>query len=74
MIHARVSRGPDSEIAEIHISITAESIPGFTALISDALNCRPDVHPELKELGDMLTHGRVLQDYYHTRTDKSNRP
>ena len=64
MIHARVSRDPAGEIAEIHFSVTKESIPRFTALIDRALNCADQAHPELKELGDMLTHGRVVQDYY----------
>lgn len=69
MIHARVSRGPSSKIAEIHFSVTEESIPGFKELVRRALNCWPDAHPELKELGDMLEHGKVLQDYYHQRSD-----
>ncbi len=69
MIHARASRGPDNQIAEIHFSVTEESIPGFQQLVRRALNCWPDAPPELKELGDMLEHGKVLQDYYHQRTD-----
>lgn len=72
MIHARVSRAMkagEEIIAEIHFSVTEESIPGFKELVRRALNCWPDAHPELKELGDMLEHGKVLQDYYHQRSD-----
>lgn len=75
MIHVEVHRDSVNEIAELKLSITAESLPGFSTLISQALNCSPNVHPELKELGDMLTHGRILQDYYASRTDpKPHRP
>lgn len=58
-----------SPITSITFSVSSTSLPRFTTLINAALNTRPDVHPELKELGDMLTHGRILQDYYHTRSD-----
>lgn len=69
MIHVEVHRDPANNFAELKFSITAESIPGFIDLISRGLNCFPNVHPELKELGDMLTHGKILQDYYGSRTD-----
>ena len=46
-----------------------ESRAAFTLMVQKALNCWPDAHPALKELGDMLTHGRVLQDYWSSRTD-----
>lgn len=46
------------------IEVSGNSIERFTALISSALNCKDQAHPELKELGDMLCHGRILQDYY----------
>lgn len=45
------------------------SFEAFKILVQRALNCWPDAHPELKELGDMLMHGRILQDYYAHRTD-----
>lgn len=63
MIHTRVSRNPDDTIAEIHISVTADSLPNFQALIDRALNCWDSAPAELKELGDMLTHGYVTQDH-----------
>ena len=64
MIHAEVHRDPEGEIAELKFSVTKESLPRFTRLINNGLNCADQAHPELKELGDMLTHGKVLQDYY----------
>jgi len=63
MIHARVSRGPDNSIAELHISITSESIPLFKQLIDRALNTWDSAPKEIKELGDMITHGRITQDH-----------
>lgn len=63
MIHARVSRNPNNSIAEIHISVTADSLPTFQQLVNRALNCWDSAPPELKELGDMLTHGYITQKY-----------
>jgi hypothetical protein len=69
MIHTRVSKhcinvNPDLEsIAEIHISITEDSLPNFIALVNRALNCWDTAPKELKDLGDMITHGRVTQDH-----------
>lgn len=67
MIHTRVSRNPENQIAEIHISITAESLPGFIQLIDRALNCWDSAPKELKDLGDMLTHGYITQDHEFKR-------
>lgn len=64
MIHVKVSRDADGEIDNLQIGITKESLGRFTALINAGLNCADQAHPELKELGDMLTHGEILQDYY----------
>lgn len=63
MIHASVHRTPEGSVGEIKLSITAESIPLFTALIDRALNCWDSAPAELKELGDMLTHGRITQNH-----------
>lgn len=52
------------------ITVTGDYIEPFKEMVRRALNCWPDAHPVLKELGDMLMHGRILQDYYYTRTDK----
>lgn len=64
MIHAEVHRGPTDEIEEIKFSVTKSSLARFTEVINAGLNCKDQAHPELKELGDMLTHGKILQDYY----------
>lgn len=63
MIHARVSRNPENEIDGIHISITADSIQNFNTLVNRALNCWDSAPAELKELGDMLTHGYITQPH-----------
>ena len=49
------------------IEISKEILPQFVDLINRALNCFPDAHPELKEFGDLLTEGKVLQDYSSQR-------
>jgi hypothetical protein len=50
-----------------------EMVDAFREMVRRSLNCWPDAHPALKELGDMLEHGRILQDYYSTRTDKKTK-
>lgn len=68
MIHVRVSRNPKNEIDGIHISITADSLQNFHTLVNRALNCWDSAPAELKELGDMLTHGYITQKYIpHTK-------
>lgn len=47
----------------LSLTIQSQLVPQFKDLINRALNCFPDAHPELKELGDILTEGKVLQDY-----------
>lgn len=75
MIHVRVSRGQRENIETIHISLSSEeSISAFKEAIRRATNCWPDAHPEMKELADMLEHGKVLQNYWHTRTDVKKSP
>lgn len=66
MIHARVTRSPEGTLDGIHISVTAESLPNFESLINRGLNCWDSAPAELKELGDMLTHGRVTQNHAYT--------
>ena len=63
MIHARVSRNSENEIDGIHISITTDSIQNFNTLVNRALNCWDSAPAELKELGDMLTHGYITQPH-----------
>lgn len=69
MIHVEVHRDSVDAVAEFKISVTTDSIAGFKQMVAKALNCWPDAPPELKEMGDMLDHGKILQDYYHTRSD-----
>lgn len=63
----------DGQKATHHHTITIHNHDSFQhiqKLFQRALNTWPDAHPELKELGDKLIHGYVLQDYYSQRTDK----
>ena len=66
MIHVFVIRAgndPANRIDGIKISVTEDSLPAFEQLIHRALNCWDFAPKEIKELGDMLTHGRVTQDH-----------
>jgi hypothetical protein len=63
MIHVRVTRNSLFKIDAAHISITEESMEDFIKLVNRALNTWDDAPKDLKELGDMLVHGKVLQDY-----------
>lgn len=67
-------RGIDhvEQLQKIKITIDADSIKPFVQLVRRALNTGPDAHPDLKAMGDMLDHGRVLQDYQVQRTDRRN--
>lgn len=60
----------DQRSFEYHIIIPNEIMPQFKALIARGLNTFDTAHPALKELGDILYHNRVLQDYYAQRSDK----
>lgn len=53
----------DPEINNFAITITDESVPEFKQLVQRALNCWDDAPKDLKELGDMLTHGKITQDH-----------
>lgn len=59
----------DKRSFEIHIVIPNDLFTSFKTLISRALNTNADCHPAFKEFGDLLEHGRVLQDYYSQRSD-----
>lgn len=53
-----------------HYIVSNDLVPAFKQMVRRALNVWPDCHPALKEFGDMLEHGRLLQDnYYAQRTD-----
>lgn len=63
---------PSEEPLTIHVPSALIVI--FKKLIWRGLNTYTDCHPALKEFGDVLEHGRVLQDYYSQRSDiKSGR-
>jgi hypothetical protein len=49
------------------ITIDSNLLEQFKDLINRSLNCFPDAHPELKEFGDLITEGKVLQDYSSQR-------
>jgi hypothetical protein len=38
--------------------------PEFKQLIDLAACNRPDISPEMKELVDVITNGKILQDYF----------
>jgi hypothetical protein len=66
MMHMQVTRSgndPLGEIQEFKLSITQESIPQFKELVNRALNCWDRAPKDLKDLGDMLTHGRITQNH-----------
>jgi hypothetical protein len=64
-----INRTFDSEYEYVITINGPESQDAFKELVRRALNCWPDAHPSLKEMGDMLDHGKILQDYYAQRTD-----
>jgi hypothetical protein len=68
-IHAKPGRDNDGNLIHLNLSINQESLPNFLRLIDRALNCWDNAPQELKELGDMLTHGRITQD--HSQSGKS---
>ena len=48
---------------KLEIDFEGSSIELFKKLVARALNTWDQAPAELKELGDMLEHGRVTQDY-----------
>jgi hypothetical protein len=63
MMHNQISRGPDNKVAEVHLHITKDSLPGLMAVLHHALNTWPEAPAEWKVLWDLLEHGRILQEY-----------
>lgn len=64
MIHTQISRDLSYNVETLKLGIVGDSIPRVKEALRRALNTWPDCHPELKELSDLLEHGKVLQDYY----------
>lgn len=52
----------DQPVATVRI-VGEKSIAEFQTLVRRSLNCWPDASAELKEFGDMVDHGQILQDY-----------
>lgn len=52
------------DLSSLELVISGASLERFKTLVNRALNVWDAAHPEMKELGDMLTHGRITQDYY----------
>ena len=69
MIKVSVHReGPERTMMGIHIYIDdEESVERFKLLLHRGLNCWEDAPAELKELGDMFTHGRITQNHVKQR-------
>jgi hypothetical protein len=60
---------PVTEIlpADIHttiIKVTPTTYKSFQELIQRGANLWPDAPPEIKEFADLITTGRILQDYH----------
>lgn len=71
MIHAQVTRNNDNSIHLLRIEVTEESLPDFISLINRALNCWDSASKDLKDLGDLITHGRVTQDHTLTKINST---
>ena len=55
---------PTGKMVELTVRFqTPKTINAFRTALNRALNCWPEAPAELKELSDMLEHGRILQDY-----------
>lgn len=48
----------------MYLNLPSRLVPEFKLMVQRALNMWPDCSPELKELGDVITNGRILQDYF----------
>jgi hypothetical protein len=60
--------GVEAERILIHcIQDSDKGIDLIKELVQRALNCWPDAPKDLKDLGDMLTHGRITQDHTLTK-------
>lgn len=70
-IKATVTKNSDNQLHLLRLEVTEESIANFQTLVDRALNCWDNAPKELKELGDMLTHGRVTQDHTLTKINSS---
>ena len=72
MIHVRVTRSEEGIAVGYTINIELQSVELFKLLIHRGLNCWEDAPAELKDLGDMFTHGRITQN--HTKQRINSKP
>ena len=60
---------------EHHIHIRdEESWKSFQELIQRGANLWPDAPPEIKEFADLVTNGKVMQDYYRQANKEQGQP
>lgn len=71
MIHMVPHYTATGALKSIDLIIEMDSIAAFKRLVDKALNCWDEAPPECKELGDYLTHGKILQDYRRSTFDNS---
>lgn len=58
--------------SRVYVFIRTEALAiEFRDVIQRGLNCFPNASPEMKTLGDLLTSGIIMQDYY--RMENSNK-
>lgn len=64
MFHLKTNNWQDGTLADLTIKIDDEqSLNNFRTLVNRALNCWDQAPKDLKDLGDILTHGRITQDH-----------
>jgi hypothetical protein len=63
MIKAHPGKDNAGTIITLHLEITEESLVSFRRMLARALNTWDNAPGELKELSDMLEHGKILQEY-----------
>lgn len=69
MIHTVPHYTSAGLLRSIDIMVEMDSIDAFKKLVDKALNCWDEAPAEIKELGDYLTHGKILQDYRRSTFD-----
>lgn len=70
----RIGNEKSSEITQLRIEVDQESIKSFRQLVDRALNCWDNAPKELKDFGDMLTHGDVTQDHEYKKMNTIQNP
>lgn len=52
------------------LHVNTKDVAAFKELIHRGANLWPDAPPAIKQLADLLSHGKILQDYQHQDTSK----